>query len=148
MIRNKKRWMRWWQVGFQSLTEDALSFRCWCECRFCLQVHRFMRGRTIRKRRERLTAEHTVTRVDVPPNKVRNLTQTHCCYQGLVNYERILSIELSCSQAKGIWGWCILHSPFLKFENEIRFETYSMSLCTNFHPRLSKRLSERLQIQT
>ncbi|XP_036928161.1 ankyrin repeat domain-containing protein 6 [Acanthopagrus latus] len=33
------------------------------------QVHRFMRGRTIRKRRERLTAEHTVTRVDVPPNK-------------------------------------------------------------------------------
>ncbi|XP_030299154.1 ankyrin repeat domain-containing protein 6 isoform X2 [Sparus aurata] len=36
------------------------------------QVHRFMRGRTIRKRREKLTAERrtqSVTRVDVLPNK-------------------------------------------------------------------------------
>nr|XP_033497836.1 ankyrin repeat domain-containing protein 6 isoform X2 [Epinephelus lanceolatus] len=36
------------------------------------QVHRFMRGRTIRKRRERLTAERrtqSVTRVDILPNK-------------------------------------------------------------------------------
>ncbi|XP_070698448.1 ankyrin repeat domain-containing protein 6 [Pempheris klunzingeri] len=36
------------------------------------QVHRFMRGRTIRKRRERLTAERrtqSVTRVEILPNK-------------------------------------------------------------------------------
>ncbi|KAE8289492.1 Ankyrin repeat domain-containing protein 6 Diversin [Larimichthys crocea] len=36
------------------------------------QVHRFMRGRTIRKQRERLTAERrtqSVTRVDILPNK-------------------------------------------------------------------------------
>ncbi|XP_073321862.1 ankyrin repeat domain-containing protein 6 [Pagrus major] len=36
------------------------------------QVHRFMRGRTIRKRRERLTAERrtqSVTRVEIVPNK-------------------------------------------------------------------------------
>lgn len=111
--------MRWWQVSFQLLTEDVSSFCCWCECRFCPQVHRFMRGRTIRKRREKLTAERrtqSVTRVDVLPNKVRNLTQTQCCCQGLVNYERILTIELSRSQTKRVWSWCILHSPFLKFK--------------------------------